>query len=72
MILLLQLDRDEDDRIVKQFQFNYWSDHNAPNPSAVMEYRRRIHAFHKTRSGPIIVHCRQDTHFPQILPIYLE
>ncbi|ELT89482.1 hypothetical protein CAPTEDRAFT_136827, partial [Capitella teleta] len=47
----------EDDRIIKQFQYACWSEHDVPNASALLEFRRRIHVFHRTRTGPIVVHC---------------
>ena len=48
----------DEERVVKQFQFANWSDHDCPNPSSVLEYRRRVKTFAKGKPGPIVVHCR--------------
>lgn len=58
------MDSNEDDRIIKQFQYQCWSEHDVPNASALLEYRRRVHAFHRTRTGPILVHCGYAVMFP--------
>ncbi len=50
-------DNCEEERVIKQYQFANWSDHDCPNPSAVLEYRRRIKAFTRNKPGPIVVHC---------------
>ncbi len=50
-------DDGEEERELKQFQFANWSDHDCPNPSSVLEYRRRIKAYMRNKPGPIVVHC---------------
>jgi protein tyrosine phosphatase len=45
-------------RIVRQFQIASWSDHDCPNISSVLEYRRVVRAYILNKPGPIVVHCR--------------
>ncbi|XP_074641310.1 uncharacterized protein LOC141899056 [Tubulanus polymorphus] len=44
-------------RIVKQFQFGNWSDHDCPQIPAVLEYRRQIKVYMIGKPGPLLVHC---------------
>ena len=45
-----------EDRTVTQFQISCWTGHNCPNASSLLEYWRRITAFTKDKTGPVVVH----------------
>ena len=45
-------------RVVKQFQFNGWSEHDVPSETAVLEFCRKIRHYAQDQPGPLLVHCR--------------
>ena len=47
----------DEERVICQFQYASWSAHDVPNPTALLEYRRKVRAFLRLNPGPVIVHC---------------
>ncbi|XP_064605996.1 receptor-type tyrosine-protein phosphatase alpha-like [Liolophura sinensis] len=58
-----QLKREEEERVIKQFHFNTWSDHGAPTyPTALLAFLRKVNKYQTNLTGPILVHCRTIRH----------
>ncbi|CAH1773965.1 unnamed protein product [Owenia fusiformis] len=47
----------KDERFVQHYQISSWSEHDCPDESAVLEYRRVIKSYMANVPGPVLVHC---------------
>ena len=46
-------------RMVTQYHFTSWPDHDVPEyATSILTYPRRITKDHKPSNGPMVVHCR--------------
>uniref|UniRef100_A0A8C5SS53 Tyrosine-protein phosphatase non-receptor type n=1 Tax=Laticauda laticaudata TaxID=8630 RepID=A0A8C5SS53_LATLA len=57
---IARIDREEQPRKIKHFQYFSWPDHGVPNePGGVLSFLDQINKAHRSipESGPIVVHC---------------
>lgn len=58
-VFSLQREDCREERIVKQFHFTVWPDHDVPDyPTALLHFVRKVSASNTEKSGPMVVHCR--------------
>ena len=55
----LQVLREDEVRVVKQYHFLLWPDHGVPEQSTpLLSFVREVRANVKPEDGPMVVHCR--------------
>ncbi|XP_041366753.1 tyrosine-protein phosphatase 12-like [Gigantopelta aegis] len=54
----IQKEGSAEQRVVKQFEMIGFHDNESTDTGLILDVRRRMHAFTKRTTGPVLVHCR--------------